>query len=154
MMREFGTPEVRLGGTRSLANDTVGGQIAVPLRTVTLGGEWHLWVYCCAWSVAFEGSELALSESDPGTVEFAAKVLTGRSLSSVKVCPLDASTVFSFDRDCTLSIRPSADDVSRDPVEQWKLYQPSGEVLIVRSDGRYANHPGDSNLAASWLPIA
>jgi hypothetical protein len=39
-------------------------------------------------------------------------------------------------------------------VQQWMLYQPSGEVLTIRSDGMYSLEPGNTTSAdARWTPL-
>lgn len=78
-----------------------------------------------------------------------------QAITEVRVNPVDASTVFTFDLGCVLKTTPAPPDVyGSEPVEQWMLFQPSGEVLTVRSDGMYTLEPGDTEPAdARWMPL-
>ncbi len=74
---------------------------------------------------------------------------------AVTVSPVDASTKFSFDLGCVMTTTPAPEHVySAKTVEQWVLYQPSGEVLTIRSDGMYSLEPGGTTSAdARWTPL-
>jgi len=54
-----------------------------------------------------------------------------------------------------LMTTPAPPDVyGPEPVEQWRLFQPSGEVLTIRSDGMYTVEPGNTTPAdARWMPL-
>ena len=82
-------------------------------------------------------------------------VLNSQAMTGVTVDPADGNTRFAFDLGCVLTTTPAGSDVyGPEPVEQWLLYQPSGDVLTVRDDGRYALEPGTTEDGDErWIPI-
>ena len=82
-------------------------------------------------------------------------MLNGQALTSVAVDPADGSSTFAFDLGCVLATHPAPDGAADDePIEQWMLYQPSGQVLTVRGDGRYRAQAGDTPADGTlWAPI-
>ena len=65
-------------------------------RSVHVHGEWHLWIYCCLWSLSIEGRELAHCESDYITIARALGVLNRQALATVEA-DVDGGSTFSFD---------------------------------------------------------
>ena len=124
-------------------------------REAYVRGTWHLWIYCCEWSLTVGGAEMAHSESDDTTMARALGVLNGQALVRVEVDAHDGSTEFAFDLGCSLTTQPAPPGSYSDPVRQWMLYQPSGQVLSVRADGTYNDSPGtnDPNDAV-WSRIS
>lgn len=154
---EFGNPSLEVGEVRSRA---VRIDDAAPrtfrMRSSLVHGEWHLWIYCCLWSLTSDGIELAHSESEDIAIHRALRVLDGQALVGVDVDGGDGSTTFSFDLGCVLATRPAPDgSYAEEPVDQWMLYQPSGQVLTVRGDGRFAiQHRSEPEGSAEWRPLA
>lgn len=152
---EFGEPELTIEEPRVLPVLIDDAKARTMIRHVHVSGQWHLWIYCCAWSLTLDGAELAHCEADDTTIGRALRVLNGQALTSVEVEPADGGTTFAFDLGCALATRPLPDETPNgEPVEQWMLYQPSGAVLTVRGDGQYrlqpGNTPGDDGR---WAPI-
>ncbi len=142
---EFGDPELAIGETRSrTVRLPERGPLTLTTRSAAVHGAWHLWIYCCLWSMQANEVELAHSESDDVTIARALRFLEGQALSEVQVDRESGATKFDFDLGCALATRPAPPGTyTNDPVDQWMLYQPSGIVLIVRSDGHYSEVPRD-----------
>ena len=110
-------------------------------RRVKPVGEWHLFVFCCHWSVTIAGELLADDERTDEEIEAAAHALDGQKLTAVTLDPAARATIFSFDLGAILKTWPY--EYHED--EQWSLYLPSGDVLTYRADGMYSLQPGDQN---------
>ena len=95
-------------------------------------GQWHLWVYCCAWRVT-EGTREVGDWSSDRRIDRAAAFLNGQKLTAVKLNPRGARTTFTFDLGGSLETQP----YDRRG-EQWLLYEPSGKVLVWRADRQYS----------------
>lgn len=151
---EFGQPQIHVGRYVTREADLPGIPTGVELRPTRVRGEWHLWIYCCLWSLTLKGVELSHSESGDKTMARALHLLNGQALTDVTVSP-DASTDFTFERGFELRTWPAPPRTySHEPAEQWMLYEPSGDVLVLRADARYAHHPGTSQEEAqAWLPL-
>lgn len=153
---EFGDPVLTVRAPRErrvLLGDSVPPRLLC--RETSVGGTWHLWIYCCEWSLSYEDAELAMSESDDTTIARALGVLDGQALAQVELDVDDGSTRFTFDLGGTLFTRPAPHGVYHDPVVQWMLFQPSGRVLSVRADGMYADQSGDTRRDDEmWSPLS
>jgi hypothetical protein len=90
-------------------------------------GEWHLWVYCCAWRLETEDEVVAASEDPRQKLQAAVQRLNNRVLQAVKVERPALETTFTFDDELTLRLFPI---FSKD-FEHWMLYDPNGFVLTV-----------------------
>lgn len=122
-------------------------------RIVTICGDWHLWIYCCDWEIIQDGVRFAHSESDDQTIERATNQLDGQCLEKLWIEPRTVATHFEFDLGGILSTFPYEDD-DDEPDEQWMLFEPSGDVLCIRSDNRFSHHPGDTlPNEVQWLPL-
>jgi hypothetical protein len=121
-------------------------------RHVTVRGEWHLWIYCCAWEV-LTGDEVvgdsALHSDSKEPIRRAAEELNGQRLTSVTVDPSRGRSVFHFDLGSRLETRPYDEGSG-----QWIFYQPDGMVLVYRADGLYKHQPGDTPRGQEvWRPL-
>ncbi len=120
-------------------------------RLVTIRGEWHLWIYCCGWNIAQDGERLAHYEAEDETIREAAAQLDGQCLERLWLEPGTVITHFEFDLGAVLTTYPLDDDPD---MEQWILYEPSGDVLTVRADNRFCHRPGDTPPDEEiWLPL-
>ena len=108
-------------------------------RRVKPVGEWHLFVFCCHWSVTIASELLADDERTAEEIEAATHVLDGQKLTAVTLDPATRATILLFDLGATLKTWPY--EANED--EQWSLYLPSGDVLTYRADGMYSLQPGD-----------
>jgi len=112
-------------------------------------GEWHLWIYCCRWTIARNDEVVADSESSSDRIKTATDDLNGKSLILVRFDPKQVRTEFEFDSGIKLITRPY-DRAS----EQWHLYKPSGHVLTVRADRAYCDKPGnEAEHESDYRPI-
>jgi hypothetical protein len=131
---EFGQPALQIREPR-LASPDASEQVRELLgrRQVTVTGSWHLMIYCCNWSIALSGKEVAHSESPADDITFAAQRLDGQKILSVAPGTTPGSWVFAFDLGGELKTWPYGESPSD---EQWLLYErDSGDVLSVRADG-------------------
>lgn len=60
---EFGAPRVEISDVQALRKPIAGETLEVPSRSAYVHGEWHLWIYCCEWSLAWRDREIGHSES-------------------------------------------------------------------------------------------
>lgn len=155
---EYGEPRVDVREPLLLPVLIAGAPARALQRHAFVHGEWHLWIYCCEWSLLLEDAQLAHNESDDITMNRALSVLNGQVLQAVDIEPVNGRTRFTFDLGCSLLTYPAPPGTYDDPVEQWMLYSRSGpglSVLNIRGDGTYSisdgrQKPGERH----WLPIA
>ncbi|MCP3878645.1 MAG: hypothetical protein GY701_09690 [Sulfitobacter sp.] len=155
---EFGEPALRIDAEPWTRVHSLSAteEITVSTRSAVVHGSWHLWVYCCRWSLTAQQHELANDGSDDTSIDRALGILSGQALTSVDVNIDDGSSLFTFDLGCVLSTRPAPDGIyGAGPVEQWMLYQPSGDVLTVRGDGRYSvESPKEASSGDHWRRLS
>jgi hypothetical protein len=154
---EFGEPHVHVRKPLMLPVSIAGAPAKTLQRLASVSGQWHLWIYCCEWSLRLESTELAHSESDDITLNRALGVLNGQELQAVDVDPAGGQTRFTFDLGCSLSTCPAPPGSYDDPVRQWMLYSRPGPglaVLSIRGDGTYSIDDGHTKPGRErWLPI-
>jgi hypothetical protein len=150
---EFGNPELRVHAPRLVPISLDGAPSKTESRVVRARGQWHLWVYCCDWSISLNGIQLAHNESDDARIGRALSILNGQILRNVSITRI-AQTTFDFDLGITLTTRPSPpDSYDGEDVEQWYLYEPDGQVLALRSDGYVTLGPGNRiEEEHDWFP--
>ena len=152
---EFGQPELDVREPRPRKVYIEGTPEKTLQRSSFVRGEWHLWIYCCEWSLTLEGIQLAHCESDDVTMHRALHVLNGQALQAVEIEPADGRTRFDFDLGCSLFTLPAeAGAYANEPVVQWYLFLRSSSILSVRGDGTYAiNDRREKPESLRWLPI-
>lgn len=142
---EFGEPRLEIDETKELRG--------CRYRIVTIRGDWHLWIYCCNWNIFQDGKRLAHSESDNQTIKKATNQLDGQYLERLSMEPGTVATRFEFDLGGVLSTLPYEDDDDM-PDEQWMLFEPSGDVVSIRSGNRFSHQSGDTlPNEVQWLPL-
>jgi hypothetical protein len=155
---EFGQPHVEVGKPLMLPVAIAGAPAKTPRRLASVHGEWHLWIYCCEWSLQLENAELAHSESDDITMNRALAVLNGQELQTADIEAADGRTTFTFDLGCCLLTYPAPPGSYDSLAEQWKLLSRSGPaltVLSIREDGKYSINDGhEKRRDQHWRPIA
>jgi hypothetical protein len=151
---EFGEPQVEISGPFLMPVLIEGAPERSPRRSAFVRGDWHLWIYCCRWSLTLEGIQLAHEESDGITMNRALAALNGQILTAVHIEP-DSRTTFSFDLGCTFLTYPApAGSYGDEPAEQWIWHGRSGPVAAVRDNGTYALSPRDATREdQQWQPI-
>jgi hypothetical protein len=150
---EFGDPELRVHKSRLVPISIEGAPSKTQSRVVKTRGQWHLWVYCCDWSISLNGVQLAHNESDDARIARALSILNGQILTNVSLSGI-AETKFDFDLGTALTTWPSPpDSYDGEDVEQWYLYEPDGQVLALRSDGYVSLGPGNrTEEEHDWFP--
>jgi hypothetical protein len=138
---EFGQPHVELSDKIRERPFRFSAKVSRTLRSrlAYVHGEWHLWIYCCAWSIALDGWRAAHGESRDLRIDRAVAALNGQALTRVSVNPADSSTVFEFDLGGTL--RTWAYDETS---EQWILFEPAGTTFTLGPRGRYRRVRSDA----------
>ena len=143
----FGEPILSIGEPRLAPLFIEGAPSRTLRRKATVHGQWHLWIYCCFWSVRLSGVQLAHCESDDITIARTMSLVNGQALTSVQVDPTHGRSSFNFDLGCVLDTWPAPDGTYEDePVVQWMLFLPSGEVLSYRGDGMCSRKSGDTPM--------
>lgn len=107
-------------------------------------GEWHLWVYCCAWRLETPTAVLAGSEDERPKLEEAVKNLEGRTLLSVELMAPSLQATLLFDTGLRLHLLP----VTSEEYEHWLLYLPDGNVLVIGPGSSWACEPASGRAPA------
>jgi hypothetical protein len=120
-------------------------------RIATIRGDWHLWIYCCGWTIDQGGEQLAHNEAKDAAIMKGTAQLDGQRLERLWLEPGTVITHFEFDLGVVLTTFPYNDDPED---EQWMLYEPSGNVLTLRADNRfsYVTEETPTN-EETWLPL-
>ena len=114
-------------------------------------GRWHLWIYCCHWRAARDGSQLASSEDKRALVANAAGALDGRRLVDLVLDPDRGRSSFAFDLGLTLETWPYGDDPTD---EQWMILT-ENEGFAYRADGLYSRGPSNVPMPlVRWMPLS
>lgn len=135
---EFGLPHLRVREPRAVVGASAPVARLLSRRSVTVRGDWHLWLYCCAWAVFDKSHDLVGDTSSKQKIDRAARFLDGQRLVSATLTPRKLRTNLRFDLGARLVTEPY-DRVS----EQWYLYEPEGKVLALRADRTWSYHPGN-----------
>jgi hypothetical protein len=90
-------------------------------------GEWHLWIYDCAWRLDEGNTVLVASEDERSKIERAIQCIEGRILTSVVVVPPALETSFDFENKIVLHLFP----IYTENVEHWMLFTPEKKVLVI-----------------------
>lgn len=93
-------------------------------------GQWHLWIYCCAWKISDALVALAHSESTLTEIEKAIAFLDGQILQQVSPGQKQGEWTFQFDLQGILYTSPYDEDS-----DQWMLFGPHGWVLTSDAFG-------------------
>jgi hypothetical protein len=138
LVLDFGTPRVRIDDVRDVHAYIGTDFMPVARRIADVLGEWHIWIYWCAWSLSWRDREIATSESTELEIDRALSVLRGQSLTVVTAGADDGRSSFAFDLACILKTWPTRpyDLAAGDDQAEWMLFQPSGEVLSLYADGQ------------------
>ena len=124
---EFGDPHFKVIREPYLSKSKKPGGIRqAARRMVAIQGDWHLWIWSCDWR--FFRNHILIGDSESPKKE-------------LKQIALDLET------------QPYLEEGEEtEPEEQWLLYQPSGMVFTLRSDGKYNHHMGNQPTPDDWIP--
>jgi hypothetical protein len=118
-------------------------------RVVTVRGQWHLWIHSCDWLVR-NGSQVVGDSTSARRMDRAANFLNGQKLIAAQLARRGARTVFEFDLGGQLETKPF-DRMG----EQWLLFEPSGKVLTLRADRKFAYASGGADpKTEQWRSLA
>jgi len=135
---EFGDPHLEIREPKGTLTD----------RAVTVRGAWHLWIYCCSWTIDDPDGTIGTAGDNNRLFRQATSYLDGQALTCASVTS-DACSTFRFDLGGSLTTQPYNDDG-----EQWMLFQPNGDVLVVRADGMFSNElSSEVHPDSRWRPI-
>ena len=145
---EFGEPKLVIREPYISDAPTKRVRARAAQRLVYPRGEWHLWIYFCAWKVTVN-SKVVADWTTKARSKRAPGILNGQILTGITPLRGGRGWVFEFDLGAKLETTP--DDRSS---EQWMLFEPKDKVLSVRADKKYsygigARHPKHER----WLPI-
>jgi hypothetical protein len=147
---EFGKPHLDVHEP-IVASKTVSSRVRKGLerRLIHARGQWHLWIYCCAWEVLSNGRRVGHSESTDIKIQRAADFLNGQKLVRFSNFPRKYQCLFEFDLGGRLKTRP----YDKESV-QWRLFEPSKRVLSLRADGLYRHiHSDTPGKEDDWKPL-
>jgi hypothetical protein len=149
---EFGEPHFKIVKEPSVSKIPKNRRHAAR-RKVAIRGDWHLWIKYCDWSFYNNNTIIGNSESPKKELKQIALDLNGQSLCSVKV-NRSWNSIFEFDLGGCLETQPySQKKEESEPEELWSLYQPSGMVFTLRSDGKYNHSMGNHPRTKEWILI-
>ncbi len=96
-------------------------------------GEWHLWLYGCAWRLEQGESIIVASEDDTLKIETAIQCIEGRVLQSFELMTLALDAVISFEGDIVLRLFA----VSTEEMDSWMLFTPD-KVITIGPSGQWS----------------
>lgn len=114
-------------GEGSFITIEFGNKIPIIGKNTRQHGEWHLWIYCCAWFIEKDGKILAASEDPKEKMNLAIRNLENRILKSLTLSPPAFETDIFFDKGIILHLFP----VHSEDLDHWYLYTPDGNVLTI-----------------------
>lgn len=92
-------------------------------------GEWHLWVYMCAWRLETSKDVIIASEDAHKLIQQEIKRLEGKVLQKVTIYAPSLETDLMFETDLRLRLFPIyAQD---DDADHWLLFTPGKKVLTI-----------------------
>ena len=97
-------------------------------------GEWHLWVYCCAWRLEEGNNVLASSEDSRLELELAVKRMAGLALRSIKIFRPAWDSIFTFEEQVVLRLF----SIYSKECEHWMLFMPNGNDIIIGSGTKWS----------------
>ncbi|MCP3928008.1 MAG: hypothetical protein GY705_02770 [Bacteroidetes bacterium] len=144
---EFGSPKQEISKVFNTKSSIIP---ATHQRTVSIHGDWYLWVYCCGWRIVQENHFVADHESENDKIQIACSSLDGQIIEEIEV-DLDTShTKFFFDLGGYLETGPYDKELN----DQWYIYCPDGNVFTLRSDGKFSFQSGaTSENIAKWIKL-
>jgi hypothetical protein len=96
-------------------------------------GEWHLWLYGCAWRIEQNARVIVSSEDERSKIEGEIQHLEGRVLQSFELLTPALDAVITFEGDIVLRIF----SVYTEDMESWMLFTPE-KVITVGPAGQWS----------------
>jgi hypothetical protein len=97
-------------------------------------GEWHLWVYRCAWRIDGPNGMVAGSEDERATLSAAVAGLDGRQLDGIDI--LDSLEAIWTFGDLSLRLFPCGSEL-----EHWMVFTPDGRVITAGPGNQLVDEP-------------
>jgi hypothetical protein len=117
-------------------------------RLIVVHGDWHLCIDVCDWEIFQQGKRVGSSRSRSDLQRIVSS-LSGQKLIRFSFRSRGNDCVFEFDLGGVLVTHASDTDY-----DQWTLFEPSGFVLTLRGDKRFAYHRSNKpSDAGSWKPM-
>lgn len=102
-------------------------------------GEWHLWIYMCAWRIDKDKKPFAGSEDSREKIENCLSELANRTLKKVEILNTAFDTKFLFDEDIELYLF----SFYTEDREQWMLFTPEEKVFKAGPGSEWSYHDSD-----------
>lgn len=110
------------------------GQPVPPAKNKgTIHGEWHLWLYGCAWRLEQGERVVAASEDDRSKMEAAIQHIEGQVLLSFELQTPALDAVITFERDIVLRLFSN----DTEEMDSWMLFTPD-KVITVGPAGQWS----------------
>jgi hypothetical protein len=146
---EFGEPHLEINEPTT-TNPKVSRRVRELLnsRRVYVHGEWHLWIWLCDWEI-FQKRRRIGSNRSRSDLQRIVYSLNGQKLVRFSIQSRGNDCVFEFDLGGVLvTHRLGRED------DQWQIFEPTGYVLTLRGDKRFAYHRSNQpHDAGPWKPI-
>lgn len=104
-------------------------------------GEWHLWVYMCAWRFQTAHEVIVASEDSREVIQQEIKRLEGKTLESVKLSAPALETEFLLETGLLLRLFP----IYTHENKHWMLFTPAGMVLTIGPGNTWSYEKSDSD---------
>lgn len=99
-------------------------------------GEWHLWIYMCAWRIDKDNKALAGSSDSRNKIESVLKKIDGKELISFRLKhSLEAVLVFHGKYELRMF------SINTEDQDQWMIYTPDKNVLTVGPGDKCSYEP-------------
>ena len=108
-------------------------------RTYTWGN-WHLWVYMCAWRIDKNGRPYVASSDDRTKIAELIKELAHATLTKCEILNASLDTKWYFDEHITLTLF----NTSTEDEDQWFLFTPEEKVLTIGPGDTWIYEPSSS----------
>ncbi len=134
---------VKLGYGSFITID-LGRDIAEEIKTrqgkkVIYFGEWHFWVYMCAWRIDQHNMPLVGSNDDREIIQNYLRKLDNKTITNIRVLNTSFDVVFSFEDGIELYLFSS--DTKEN--EHWKFYTSNNKVFTA-GPGHLCSYKNDS----------
>ena len=96
-------------------------------------GQWHLWLYGCAWRLEQGESVVVASEDDIAKIEAEIQRLQEHTIQSFELMMPALDATISFEGDIVLRLFA----VSTDDMDSWMLFTPD-KVITVGPSGQWS----------------
>lgn len=104
-------------------------------------GEWHLWVYMCAWRIDLSERPFLASHDDRKVIEENLTALSDKNVLKISVLNNAFDLTVQFEDEYKLRLF-SVDTIDGD---QWLFYTPNGKVFTAGPGSTWSYKPADES---------